>query len=564
MYLSWADYGVLIILLCISISIGLYQGCIRSKQLSAGEFHIADGRMGVLPTAMSLLASVMSAATLLGIPSETYQYGTMYLYCIFTLWIAIYLNAYLFIPKFRQIGSASIYAYLEQRFSLSVRIAVTCTFIFVNILYMAVVLYGPSLALNQVTGLNMWLAVGLCGFVSTLYTSIGGIRAVIWTDVIQTIMMFIGVILTIIFGFIDAGGVSKVFETIINGDRWQLSIVTLDPTVRYTVWNMIFSNTLYNTALFACLQTQAQRYLCVHSTKSAQKTAWINYGMCVMMVILCECAGCLIYAKYHRCDPLRAKLVSKPDQLYPLFVMETLGRIPGLTGLFIACILSASLSTFSSGVNSIATVVFEDIYKRISNKHSVSDRQQAMVSKFLSGSTGLFIIFLAYLVSFMNSNLIVIIFQLIGSFVAPILGLYILGFFAPRVNHRNALVTFILCLILQTLMLIFGNFTGKQRRPGGLLPTSVAGCSPLLNDQSEKNRMDLILSLVTTRGTEFCQCLLCGSNDPRTVDASLLSSFKELLPCFHVLRKKTTDATITHEEKDIGLDDHAIEQENML
>ncbi|CAF1384536.1 unnamed protein product [Rotaria sordida] len=303
MYLGWIDYGVLALLLSFSAIIGIYQGCIRSKQLSTKEFLIADGQMSILPTAMSLLASTRSASTLLGSPVEVYQYGTTYL------------ATKLFIPKFHQIGSVSIYAYLEQRFSLTVRIVVTCTFLFTTILYMAVILYAPSLALSQVTGLNIWLAVGSCGLVCTIYTSIGGMKAVIWTDVIQTIILFLGIVVSIIFGFVNMGGITKIFETLTAGNRLQFSVMTLDPSVRYTFWSILFGKTFFDTALCACLQTHAQRYMCVKDIKAAQRAAWIYYVMTVMIIILCTCVGCLLYAKYSQCDPLRAKLISKPDQV---------------------------------------------------------------------------------------------------------------------------------------------------------------------------------------------------------------------------------------------------------
>ncbi|CAF4097072.1 unnamed protein product [Adineta steineri] len=314
--------------------------------------------MKILPTAMSLMASITSVASLPGVPVEMYYYETMLVYC------TTYITMKVFIPKFHHIGS-----YLEQRFSLTIRILVTCTFILITILYMSVILYGPSLTLSQVTGLNIWIAIGACGLVCTIYTSIGGMKAVIWTDVVQATVIFTGLILSIIYGLIDAGGISKVFETLKNGNRVQLSVfsVTIDPSVRYTIWSILIGSTFSSTAQYACIQTQAQRYMCVKDTKSAQ-----NY-----MDELCN-----------ECDPLRAKLISRPDQLYPLFVVETSGRIPGLTGLFISCILSATLSTFSSGVNSIATVIFEDIYKRLSKQSVMSDKNQVIFSKILSNKHG--------------------------------------------------------------------------------------------------------------------------------------------------------------------------------
>ena len=138
------------------------------------------------------------------------------------------------------------------------------------------------------------------------------------------------------------------------------------------------------------------------------RVAWRQYVLNVLMQMLCLCVGCLIYAKYHQCDPLRANLISRPDQvsghspsllmtrlilnwfslqLYPLFVTEIFGRFPGFTGLFISSILSATLSTFSSGVNSMATVVLEDIYKRLAPQSTVNNERQVQFTKILCKSS---------------------------------------------------------------------------------------------------------------------------------------------------------------------------------
>ncbi|CAF0879292.1 unnamed protein product [Adineta steineri] len=569
MHLGWIDYGVLTLLLSFSVCIGIYQGCFRSKQLTTNEFLIADGRMRILPTAMSLLASLMSAATLLGIPLEVYSYGTIYIYWIFAYFIGTYLTVNLFIPMFRQIGNLSIYAYLEQRFSLTVRIVITLSYIFVTIFYIAVILYGPSLALSQVTGLHIWLAVLSCGIICTIYTSIGGMKAVIWTDVTQTVMMFLGVILSIIIGFYDAGGIKNVFENVINGNRIQLSTITLDPSIRYTVWSIIIGGGLNATAVYSCLQTQAQRYLCVKNTRSAQKVAWTNFIMCAIMLFLCVSVGCILYAKYSQCDPLRAKIITKPDQLYPLFVIETLGRYPGLTGLFIASILSASLSTVSSGVNSIATVLLEDIYKRISKEDAISDKKQAIISKILSVFIGLLVIFLAFIVSYLGDNIIVIVFQISGSFAAPILGVFLVGFFAPRVNSRSILFGFIFCLIIQTWILLGATLTVKPSiGKGGRLSTSINGCSSSFNtsqsiitNQSSNLFLPLysisvmwyslnavvIVIIVSLLGT-----FIFGSNDVNTIDKKLLLSWKDVFSIFwknNISRTLETNELETIEEE---------------
>ncbi|CAF0771742.1 unnamed protein product [Adineta ricciae] len=512
---------------------------------------------------MSLLASLMSAATLLGIPSEIYSYGTMYIYWFFAYFIGTYLTANLFIPLFRQVGNLSIYAYLEHRFSLTIRIVVTLTYIFVTIFYIAIVLYGPSLALSQVTGLHIWLAVGSCGLICTIYTSIGGMKAVIWTDVTQTILMFLGVILSMIIGFRNSGGISNVFKIVADGNRIQLSTISIDPSIRYTIWSIIIGGSLNATAVYSCLQTQAQRYLCVRSTRAAQKVAWVNLVMCIIMMLLCVSVGCLLYAKYSECDPLRARTISKPDQLYPLFVIETLGRFPGLTGLFIASVLSASLSTVSSGVNSVVTVFLEDIYKRVVKTNLMSDRKQALVSKLLCKYHSfayrdmVYHLFLAFAASRLGDNIIVIVFQISGSFAAPILGVFLVGLFLPRVKSRSVLFAFACCLIFQTWVLLGATLTVKpQAGEGGRLPISVEKCVSTINisqSATTKQSPSIFTSLYSIsvmwysfNGVIIVILLsLLGSfvfdtKDTKTVDKSLLRSWNDVFVCFRKDKELTT------------------------
>ncbi|CAF0765126.1 unnamed protein product [Rotaria sordida] len=423
---------------------------------------------------------------------------------------------------------------------------------------MGVILYGPSLVLSQVTGINIWFAVASCGLVCTIYTSIGGIKAVIWTDVIQAVMMFLGIIVSIVFGFIDAGGIVKAVETVSRGNRFQFWVITPDPSVRYTLWSLFIGLTFFDVAV----------------------VVWINYAMTVVMQILLACIGCLIYAKYSQCDPLKAKLISRSDQLYPLFVTQILGRFPGFTGLFIACILSASLSTISSAVNSIAAVIVEDIYKRMSFARPMSNERQATVSKLLSVAFGLFIIFLAFMVSYMKTNIITIILQIFGVFTAPILGIYLLGFFTARVQSRSVLMAFILCLVFQMWILVGSTLTVKPpNKQGGRLPTSVVGCVPSVNisvPMSKNQNYNPLISLYSIAPTWFVFngtiiTLLLGvvfsfifdSKDSKMVDKSLIISLDEIFS-FCSSRKETMKRTLAQKDDGIPTDNTMIEWESML
>ncbi|CAF5169132.1 unnamed protein product, partial [Rotaria magnacalcarata] len=204
----------------LSLCIGAYHGCIRSKQLSTNEFLFADVQMKALRTAMSLMATIISAASLLGGPAEIYPYENISLCLAGIAWlIGTYSTANIFIPIFRRLGHISLYTYLEQRFSLSVRIVITSTFLIINTCFIPIILSGPSLALSQVTGLYIWFAIGSCGIICTLCTSVGSMKAAIWADVTQTILILLASILIIIFGVIRVDGIQKVFDIAMAGNR---------------------------------------------------------------------------------------------------------------------------------------------------------------------------------------------------------------------------------------------------------------------------------------------------------------------------------------------------------
>ncbi|CAF0920665.1 unnamed protein product [Adineta ricciae] len=548
MHLSWIDYGVSSIVLILSGGIGIHYACKRSKPTSTKEYLIADGQMKILPTAMSLLASFTSAISLLGTPVEIYYYGTMYVYSIFAWLIATLVTVKFFIPKFHYVGSVSIYAYFEKRFSLAVRILITCDYILVTILYISVALYGPCLAVSQVTGINIWMALVTCGVICTIYTSI--------------------------VCLIDIGGLSKAFDILRDGNRIQFAVINFNPSIRYTIWSILIGHTFATIAQYACIQTQAQRYMCVKDTKAAQKVMWNAYIMNVIMYMFCIFIGCLLYAKYSQCDPLRAKLISRSDQMYPLFIIETLSRFPGLPGLWIASILSATLSTFSSGVNSLTTVIIEDIYKRLAKKRSTSADRELIISKVLSTAIGFLIILVTFVVSYTKNNIITIVIRINGTFSSPILGAYLLGFFSSRVKSRSILAAICLCFIFQTFILVGSMITVPPTdQHGGRLPTSVNKCVPSVNDTmplTRNQRLSLLESLFSISPLWFnfngtIMMIISGliftfifdSNDTKEIDRSLLVSRKKIVSC-----QQTMERSDTHHNGEILLTDVVIEEEN--
>jgi sodium-coupled monocarboxylate transporter 8/12 len=218
--------------------------------------------------------------------------------------------------------------------------------------------------------------------------------------------------------------------------------------------------------------------MCVSSTRGAKQALFINAVGATLIILLSGLIGIILYAYYADCDPYTAKYVTDIDQIFPYFVMEVLSDKKGLPGIFLACIFSGSLSTISSGLNSLAAVIIEDIYKGLLGK-SINDERQGFVSKIFSIVLGAVVMLLTYVVSYLGSILNAAI-SLFGVLSGPIMGAFFLGFFFPQANSRGGFIGFIASLILQLWIFLGAQITKKQMK-NVRLPLSVANCSIPVN-----------------------------------------------------------------------------------
>jgi SSS family transporter len=254
--------------------------------------------------------------------------------------------------------------------------------------------------------------------------------------------------------------------------------ISVDPRVRHTIWSFLIGSTINQITIFGFNQTQIQRYMCVRTTRGAKQALFINAVGCFVIIVLSCLVGIVIYAYYVDCDPYTAKYISQQDQLFPYFVMEVLSERPGLPGVFLACIFSGSLSTISSGLNSLAAVVIEDFYKGLMNRQ-ISDERQGFISKIFSVILGAVVMALTYVVSYLGSVLNAAL-SLFGVLSGPIMGIFCLGFFFPQANRRGALAGLIVSLCLE-LWIFLGAQITKNQMKSERLPLSVMNCTPPIN-----------------------------------------------------------------------------------
>ncbi|KAI3389095.1 hypothetical protein SNEBB_006400 [Seison nebaliae] len=452
-----ADYLIFCAILTVSAIIGIIFAIKERKGQTSDKFLHVSRVMSAPPLAMSLVASFMSAITVLGFPKEIYVYGAQFSLIFIAFCFVMTTVAYVFLPVFYELNLFSVYDYLEKRFCTKVSSLGSFLFIIQMIIYMGLVLYAPALALDAVTDLGLWVSICSIGMICTFYTAIGGLKAVIWIDVFQFSMMVIGLFASIIQGFIESGGIAKSFDVAIKGRRLEFFNMDTDPRIRHSFWSVIFGGYFMWLSVYGVNQAQIQRYMCAKSLRVAQAALFLNLAGLFMICGLATLVGMVIYSVFINCDPYQLDLISSYDQIYPLFVIKVLGKLPGLPGLFLACVFSAALSTVSAGLNSITTVVMDNYVKKYLLERFNLEKYGMILSKVLIIICGTTAIGLAALSTIMDAGILQAALALFGVIGGPLLGLFIFGMSIPFGNSFGAF-----CGVLSSLILISWVWIGGE------------------------------------------------------------------------------------------------------
>lgn len=434
-FLTGVDYAVLIIFLLISSLVGVYHALRGERQRSAQQYLLANRNMHPIPVAISIVVSALSAITYLGTPAEVYVHGPQFWVVIFNKLFPVYIVVFSFCPLFYRLKVTSIYEYLDMRFGKLVRyFGVTINFVYL-LLYMGIVIFAPALALNAVTGLSLVGSILAVGIVCTFYTTIGGISAVVWTDVFQSTIMLTGFLVTIISCSVQVGGFINVFRINIDHGRGTFFDFRPNPTIRHSFWSVFFGLGILMTSYIGTNQIIVQRYMTCRTLKQSQFSAGLGTIAMGVVELIAVLSGMCLYAYFAGCDPLTSGQVQKEDQLMAYLMVDLFQNTPGVAGLLISAVFSASLSTVSSGVNALATLTGQDIIRNF--YPDMSDFKFTLILKIVSIFFGMMCMCVAFLVTSLG-GILPLALSLIGILNGPILGVFCLGIYFPWCNTKGA------------------------------------------------------------------------------------------------------------------------------
>ncbi|XP_071105136.1 sodium-coupled monocarboxylate transporter 2-like [Haliotis cracherodii] len=324
-----ADYGVTSAMLVVSAAVGIFY-VIKDRHRGTMTEYVLGGRhMHYIPVSMSLMVTFISALSLLGAPVEVYRSNTMMIWLPVAAVAGVLVAGRIFIPFFYQLNINNVF----------------------KMVHTAMVLYAPSLAVSSVTGLNVWALVFVFGSVTTLCTALGGMKAVLWTDTFQAVVMVVGVATLMVRSAAAVGGFRSAWAIADNRSRIKLDEFSLDPSTRYSVWSFMVGGTVMLTAMYGVHQAEVQRTLSCSTLGYAQIAMAINSVGLVLVYALLVMTGVAMFAFYSDCHPVSFNIIDKDMQLLPLLVMDILGDVPGLPGLIMSSILCGSLRYYCVGVS---------------------------------------------------------------------------------------------------------------------------------------------------------------------------------------------------------------------
>lgn len=358
--MGWLDILVIGLYFLALAWIGWY---FSKNQKSTGDYFKGGGRIPWFVVGLSIFGTSLSAITFMAIPAKAFATDWSYLLFNAGIVLVVPLIVGVFIPFFRRLNVTTAYEYLELRFNALIRVVCSVSFIIFQIGRMAVVLLLPSIALNIVTGFDIFLCISLMGVLSLAYTLMGGIEAVVWTEALQVVVLLgaaVAVGCSIAFQLPD--GFGTIFSAAGEAGKFSLGESFFDLR-QPTIWTVLIATVFTNITTYGTDQTIVQRYLTTDSEKAARKGVYTNAALTVPASLLFFFLGTALWAFYKYFPQELSMSISDSDAILPWYMSTALPR--GVLGLVIAGLFAAAMSTLSSSMNSAATAFVTDIYRKM-------------------------------------------------------------------------------------------------------------------------------------------------------------------------------------------------------
>jgi SSS family solute:Na+ symporter len=424
----------------------LFGSSFYKKNKSSTAFTLGTNNFPGWVVSMSIFATFVSSISYLALPGNAYQ--TNWNAFVFSLSIpmASLMAVYFFVPIYRKVNSPSAYAYMEMRFGPWARIYVSACYLLTQVMRIGTILYLLALPFNALFGWSIITIIILTGITVMIYSLLGGIQAVIWTDAVQGIILIAGALVCVLFiMFSMPEGPGQVFSIALENNKFSLGSLDFNFS-ESTFWVVLIYGIFINLQNYGIDQNYVQRYMVSKSDYEAKKSAFFGGILYVPVSMLFFFIGTSLFSYYTAQPeqlPLELQAQAMSDRIFPYFIVNNLPV--GFVGLIIAAIFAAGMSTMSTSINSSATVFLTDYYGRYFNKE-VSEKNSMKVLYISSFTISIMGITVAIALINVESALDAW-WKLASVFSGGMLGLFLLAAFVKRINIGGAIAGVVLGLI---------------------------------------------------------------------------------------------------------------------
>ncbi|XP_038104877.1 sodium-coupled monocarboxylate transporter 1 isoform X3 [Culex quinquefasciatus] len=446
-----------------------------SRRVKTKEDYVfGAGHISTLAMMLSIARGTLGVISVLGYPSEFFYRGTAMWETLYGMMTAYPIVCFVFIPVYFDLGITSVYQYLELRFnSRLVRCLASGTYILRTLLSLGVTIYTPTVALNTIIGVPYWASLLCITCISIFFNALGGMKAAVAADVIQSLSMTAMLVAIVIYCSVENGGLVRLVEIGEEHGRMNFFNFAADLHLRVTTTSAWLGELFMSLSLLGCQQNFVQRYLSMPNFSKIKRTMLINIPLVAVLFSLPWFVGIGIFTVYRNCDPLKVGHIEKMDQILPYFMVDYFANIPGVWGLFVGTLFNGALTLNISNINSLATVTWEDFLSLVPGLKKKTDSYQLTVIKFVGTIYAVLIMGIAFLVGLL-SGVIESSVLVLSATSGPLLGVFILAMFIPFANWKGASLGMIVSHII-TVWIVAGRLMYVEVS-NSMLPTSIDSC----------------------------------------------------------------------------------------
>jgi solute:Na+ symporter, SSS family len=444
-FFSWID-SIVVVFCFLLMTVARY--FFTSSKTTTSDYFKGGQKIPKWAAGVSIFGAKLSAITFMSIPAKTYGSNWTYFFLLMTIIMVMPFVARYFIPFYRRLNVTSAYEYLNWRFNYGSRFIASLLFVLLQLGRMGIVVLLPSIALTLVTGININLCIIMIGAISIFFTMKGGIEAVIWVEVIQVLILAAGALFTLVYIPFKLDNLGEAVQTAFNYDKLKVFDLRFSFT-EPTIWVVLIGGFAINLLTYGTDQTTVQRYLTTKTEKESIKSLKLGAWLTLPSTLVFFSIGTLLFLFFRQQPDQVNFALNKGDDIFPWFIVSQLPA--GLSGLLIAGIFAAAMSSTEASMNSVATLLTTDFYKKF--KPGVTEKQTLFFARTATLLLGIFVTCIAlYMAKAGVASLWDKFNTILGLFTGTIGGAFLLGIFTRKANGTGVIMGMLISCLTQIMV----------------------------------------------------------------------------------------------------------------